>query len=116
MLSLSFLFVMRERKKPRSKFKNCQIYIEFSPITEPHFIPSFQSGFLHVIVPVDVTSVTGTEGIVEGGTAKLTCEATGTRTVFSTLTYTSNQYIQHRFPQTGGVLDARQQDRENRNL
>ncbi|TRY67889.1 hypothetical protein TCAL_05174, partial [Tigriopus californicus] len=36
-----------------------------------------QVGYLNVVVKPDITKVTGTEGIVEGGTARLTCEAIG---------------------------------------
>ena len=36
-----------------------------------------QQGFLRVIVPADISRISGAEGIMEGGTATLKCEATG---------------------------------------
>lgn len=37
----------------------------------------FQHGYLEVYVPADITDIRGADGIVEGGSARLTCEATG---------------------------------------
>ena len=38
---------------------------------------NLQQGFLRVIVPADISRITGAEGVMEGGTATLKCEATG---------------------------------------
>ena len=32
---------------------------------------------MEVYVPADISEITGADGIVEGGSARLTCEATG---------------------------------------
>ena len=57
-----------------AKVKHCMgpLYTRMNFIK--HFFFSFQHGFLQVIKPVDIVQVTGTEGIVEGGSAKLTCK------------------------------------------
>ncbi len=62
------------RKVTVAKVKHCMgpLYTRMNFIK--HFFFSFQHGFLQVIKPVDIVQVTGTEGIVEGGSAKLTCK------------------------------------------
>ena len=41
------------------------------------FLANLQIGYLDVYIPADIETVLGTEGIVEGGDARLECKATG---------------------------------------